>query len=130
MALSPRQLALYVNTVDIWRPSVTVNAVDGTPGARAWTKIASAVQCYFEFTPSQFAEAGGILVEEDNIFTLDVVHFEASTDVKAADVLKITAGPGSVGFWVLWGNAEYKARLANKLSIRGKKLEKAPTGVS
>lgn len=130
MALSSRQLSLYQHTVNIWRETESFGA-DGKPGAMAWTQQTTNTACYCDFGESQMVpEAGVLLVESDNQFSIDTFHFEQSVDLRAGDILKMTSAPESGKFWTVRGNDQPKTRRANKLSVKASRTPSAPNGVT
>lgn len=130
MALSPRQLALYVHAVNIWR-GTEVRAADGKPTSISWVQQTTATPCYCDFGRSfQDLAAQLILAESDNQFTIDVFAFEAAIDVRLGDELKMTTGPEAGKFWKVRGHDQPKTRRANKLSVLCTRLPKPSAGVS
>ncbi len=94
-------------------------------------KVAKVVFCYCDFNKSFQAPDGGLgLVESDNQFTIDTFHMEASMDVQAGDVIRMTAGPEAGKFWAVRGNPTIKSLMANKLSVLGSRDPNPPNGVS
>jgi hypothetical protein len=127
--LTPRQATLYRHSIDIFR-FAEPPAAAGKPQPKSWTKIASGVPAYLEYTESDFGlNAGMLLSEQDMIFTLDVLHTTADVDMRVGDVFKVVAGP-RVGFWRVRGNEKPKTRRANKQSFRSAIMEAPPLGVS
>lgn len=128
--LSPRQAVFYIHRLDIWRWQEPA-AVVGKPQAKTWTKIASDVPAYLEYTESDFGlnASSGILTEQDMIFTLDVLHVAASVDMRVGDVFKVTSG-ARTGYWRVRGNEKPKTWRANKQSFRSAVMEAPPLGVS
>lgn len=131
MALGYRQRRLYVDAVTIWRETVTYDAA-GKLSARTWAVIATAVPCLFRTGLSVKGPNGEIILDEsDNLFTYDEVHFEDGTDLRTGDVLKKTGGTYDVGaFWGVRGDETVRNILANKLTVRARRLPVPPAGVS
>jgi hypothetical protein len=70
-----------------------------------------------------------VLDEEDNMFTLDIVHFASGTDVNVGDVLLQTTGPDAMEYWEVRGDVKNRTQFAGKLSIRAARLPVAPEWV-
>ena len=81
MALSRRQELRYVSNVTVYRKT------EGF-GNENYHKVAEHVRCGIGAT-SNYDEPKPLtgLVKEDSVQTSDVIHFEASQDVKAEDVI-------------------------------------------
>lgn len=102
----------------------------GKPQPKGWSQIASDVPAYLEYTESDFGlNAGMLLSEQDMIFTLDVLHVDASVDMRVGDVFKVTSG-ARTGYWRVRGNEKPKTWRANKQSFRSAVMEAPPLGVS
>lgn len=130
MSLSARQAALYGHTVNIWR-YVETFAADGKPGAWTWTQQTTNTACYCDFGESQMEpEAGVLVVESDNQFSVDEFHFDQVVDVRTGDLLKMTSAPESGKFWTVRGNDQPKTRRANKIKVKATRTPSAPNGVS
>lgn len=128
MALSPTQLDLYTDTVTIYRATEN-RAGSGKPGALTWTAEASAVPCYIQTGESVKAPIIFINSEQDNLFTYDIFHFEASVDIQAGDILKVTGGAQAGDYYHVRGDQKIRSRLANKLSVRCSREPDPPHGV-
>ena len=143
-ALKDFQTMHREGSIDLIDAVVVVHGSDGKvrfhetadPGGKTWAKVGTGVPVYFESTPSNTALQGLFaLSEEDMIFTLDILHMEASTDIQTGDVIQqLPAAAGSAAYaaniwWAIRGNPRPKILRANKLSIIGARLEKPPVGV-
>lgn len=129
MALTSRQERLYTDQVTIYR--FTENLTSGVPGAYTWTAIGTAVYCYLQTGQSVKSAAGGfVLDEQDNLFSLDIGHFEADEDLQTGDVIYVTAGPETGRYFNVRGDNQIRNRHANKLSIRMSRLDAAPEGIA
>lgn len=102
---------------DIWREAETLNA-DGTRAAPTWSRIATAVPCRFQTGESVKAPQGFIRTEEDNLFTLDLIHFNSDVSVGEGDVLVQTTGDEPGNYWTVRGDPQIRNLLAGKLSVR------------
>jgi hypothetical protein len=129
-----RQQRVMKERCTIWRHSETFSAA-GKPTA-SFSLLTTGVPCHVNPKPSQFelqaAAEAGLLVEGDNIFTLDKIQFETSTDVRPGDVLKMTTADGLLvgGFWRIRGDLQPRTWAAAKQVFIAARLEKAPNGVS
>lgn len=130
MALTWRQLRLYVHRVTVWRATEPVDATTGKPGATTWAVTSTAVPCYLELRQSLHAPADFLLAESENMDTTDLCHMEYTVSVDSGDVLKVTTGPETGSFYRVRGNPKIKSLFANKLSIQVTRMEAAPSGVS
>lgn len=128
--LSDSQTDLYTDTVNIWRATPVIDATTGKGGAATWALVASAVPCYLQTGVSQQLVASFIRIEADNMDTFDVLHCEASVDLLAGDVLKITAGEETGEWRRVEGEPKVRSRLANKQTVLCARNFQPPTGVS
>lgn len=121
MALTPRQEALYIYTVDIWRQDETVDA-DFQP----YVLASSGVKCYFESTPEADLVSPVGRNKQVNILTMDLYHFELAEVIKDTDYIQMTGGPGGdlVGnWWAVQGGTRTHGYRANKQVVYAKQSE-------
>ncbi len=140
MALTPRQRILYDHLCDQWRATLTKDA-DGRITGKAWTKIASAVPCYFMFRQSTEAPSAAGGLESDNLWSRDEIHTDGTLDIDADDVLKNLTldsdGSQSAAYgryWVVSGQPQAVSnqgrRRARMKIVQAVQIEVPPTGVS
>lgn len=131
--LEPRQDRFFIATVAVWRQAEN-RAPDGKPLPRDWTQINSGVRCKIEPAPSNFELITKFgLTEADMIFTLQKFRFHEDEDVKAGDVLKMTAGkPRDLidSFLEVRGNPQFLSMFALERIVIGAVMEAPPVGVS
>lgn len=129
-ALSARQRQFYYCRVAVWRPSNTVSAL-GKPVDPTYSILYDYLPCYLRQGESNFAPAGGLLVENDNLFTLDEFHHHSSADLKTADVLQLLVGPtNEVGRWfMVRGDQKISDWRAHKAVVGAAKLPHKPGGI-
>lgn len=132
-----RQLALYEDTCDIWKPNaITFTGANGEPNDTSYTKVATSQKCFF-FTKTEVASPESIgRMGQDIIFTLDWVKFPSATEVDDTYILKVTTAdhPLINTFWRVEGEAQRRPSRARRKAdfalVYTKKLPQAPSGVS
>ena len=135
MALTPRQLILYAYRANLYRPlpiaaypdadSAVDNAADsGWVAVPAYTDV----PCYFKFTPEVDLPSAEGLNKEANIFTLDVILFDAAQEIAGQWLVQLTAPQilGSTGgFWYVQDNPQTTPslghRAVNQTQVFGKR---------
>lgn len=125
----PPAALLYPHRCTIYRKTESLSATTGE--FEGWTGVtaSSDVTCYFQTGESVKAPEGFVLDEQDNLFTLDIVHFPSGTDVRTGDILKQTTGPDSNELWEVRGDAKNRTQFASKLTIRAARVPVAPSWV-
>lgn len=99
MSLSPRQLALYVHKVDIWRESALEPGADAT----VFTKVNAAVPCLFGSAPSWEEPISDGLDDAQKLPLLESVAIAQGIAVLVGDRFQIVAAPNGsadVGKWL------------------------------
>ena len=135
MALTPRQLTLYTYRANLYRPSPIAaypdadSAVDNAADS-GWlsTPAYTNVPCYFKFTPEVDLPSAEGLNKEANIFTLDVILFDAAQEIEGQWLVQLTAPQilGSTGgFWYVQDNPRTTPslgrRAVNQTQVFGKR---------
>lgn len=128
MALSARQTRLYTDTATVYRATEN-RAGTGKPGTKTWAAVHTALPCYLQTGESVKAPVIFINSEQDNLFTYDILHVEAGKDIRANDIVKITAGAQSGDYYHVRGDDKIRSRRANKLSLRVSREPTPPAGV-
>ena len=124
MALTPRQLILYTYRASLFRPSAITtypdadSAIDNAKDA-SWVTVPAYtnVPCYFKFTPEVDLPATEGLNKEANIFTLDVILFDAAQEIEGQWLVQLTAPQilGTTGgFWYIQDNPRTTPILGNR----------------
>lgn len=135
---TPRQIAIYEDTCDIWKPDTLafVSNLTGEPVDTTYTRIAQGQPCYY-FTKTETAAPEVVgRYPADIIFTLDICKFPSGVDIDDVYVLKLTTTdhPLINTFWRVIGEAQRRmARQGRKpdfAQVYLKRLAKAPPGVS
>jgi len=128
MALTARQVKVYVHTVDVYRP-LAFNQLanhDVEELTIPATATYSAVKCYRETKP-EFGSAQPIgRTDKDILFTIDVFHFDVAEDIRANDVFKFTTvGHPDINQWFeCVGDTMVKNWRANKHTVVCKRILK------
>lgn len=128
MTLSFRQQKLYTDQVTVYRRTENRSGA-GKPQAHTWTAAATAVPCYIQTGESVKAPVVFISSEQDNLFTYDILHFEATADIRTGDILKVTAGVQAGDYFHVRGDEKRRSRHANKRSYRCSREPTPPAGV-
>ena len=102
---------------DVWRAPED-NEDDGTRSVPVWGRVATSVRCRFQTGESVKSAHAGIVGEDDNLFTLDLIHFEVTADLQNGDVLRQTTGPDAGDYWIVRGDLKKQNVLLPKLSVR------------
>lgn len=118
----------YPHRCTIWRKNEALDA-QGRP-TYTWAAASTGVLCRFQTGESVKAPEGFVYDEQDNLFTLDLIHMPSSTSVRTGDVLKQTTGPDSGNFWEVRGDPQKRTQFADKLTVRASREPVAPDGVS
>lgn len=128
--LNARQRAFYYCRAAVWRPSNTVTAL-GKPVDPTFSIVYDYMPCYLKQGESNFAPSGGLLVENDNMFTLDELHHNSAYDLKTADVVQLLEGPtNEIDRWfVVRGDQKISDWRARKAFVMLAKLPHKPGGV-
>ena len=135
MALTPRQLILYTYRASLFRPAPIAaypdadSAVDNAADS-GWLSTPAYVNvpCYFKFTPEVDLPSAEGLNKEANIFTLDVILFDAAQEIEGQWLVQLTAPQilGSTGgFWYVQDNPRTTPNLGrravNQTQVFGKR---------
>lgn len=128
-ALSARQRQFYYCRVAVWRETSSISNV-GKPSS-SWALVYDYLQCYLKQGESQFQPISGLLVESDNLFTLDELHHHSSFVVQIADAVQLLVGPtNDVGRWfMVRGNQKISDWRAHKAFVLLSKLPHKPGGI-
>lgn len=133
-----RQILLYQDTCDIWKPNALsfVNVNTGEPAEKVYARIAQGQKCYF-YTKTETAEREVVgRYPADIIYTLDICKFPSAVDIDDTYVLKLTTTghPLLNTFWIVIGDAQRRMsrtrRKPDFAQVYLKKLPVAPPGVS
>lgn len=119
---------LYPHRCSIYRPSVTI-AGSGKVGSPTLGSTQTGVPCYFQTGESTKSPEGFVLGEQDNLFTLDLIHFADTADIQTGDVIKQTTGPQAGEFWESRGDEKIRSQFAQKLTIRATRKPTKPAWV-
>lgn len=133
-----RQIALYEDTCDIWKPDalsfVSVNT--GEPSDTTYSRIAQSQPCYY-FTKTETAAPEVIgRYPSDIIYTLDILKLPAGVDIDDTYIVKLTTtGHDLINtFWIVIGEAQRRINRTRRhpafAQVYLKRLPKAPPGVS
>lgn len=112
MALSPEQTALYVHTADVWRLGP---GASGQP--KAWSKVFSAIPCYFQTGLRGRAPSDWGLTQMDGREALDTLHCEASHLLQPGDYVQQLTGPFAGRWYAARVHPLVAALWANKASV-------------
>lgn len=124
------QVILHTQECNIWQMNAPSLAVDGEPSDKTYTLQTTGQKCRFYTRPSVSAPQIFGRMEEDNIFTLDMVRFPAGVIVDDGYVLKFTsAGDIQNSFWEVMGEATSRSLLQFR-QVYVRRLPAAPYGVS
>lgn len=125
----PPAALLYPHACTIYRKTENLNVITGVFEDFDGAVLASAVACYFQTGESVKGPNEFITDEEDNLFTLDIIHFADTVDVSTGDVLKQTTGPDAGRYYEVRGDAKMRTQFAQKLTVRGSRIPAAPDWV-
>lgn len=127
--LNARQRAFYYCRAAVWRETVTISNV-GKPSS-SWALVYDYLHCYLKQGESQFQPVSGLLVESDNLFTLDELHHNSTYDIQIADVVQLLEGPtNEIDRWfVVRGNQKISDWRANKAFVLMSKAPHKPGGI-
>ena len=128
MALNARQLKLYIDTVDIYRP-ISFNMLEfgdieelTIPTTPTYTDV----ECYRE-TKQEFGAPQPIgRSDKDILFTIDEFHFDVTQDLRTNDVLYFTTAghPDYQQWFQVTGDTRVKTWRAEKHSVVVKRITK------
>lgn len=129
--LVSRQLALYRQRINVYRPADAAKAADGKYQGLTWSFLHYALCCYIQSAQSSFGlMASALFAEGDNLFTLDQLHVAYSVDLKPGDHFQVIYGKGLGSWYVVRGNPQESDFHANKQMLRVAKIESAPVGLA
>ena len=136
MALTLRQRKLYIYRASLYRPVEIAAYPDGAGGASdraadaTWNPRPAYVNvpCYFKFTPEVDLPSAEGLNKEANIFTLDVILFDAAQEISGQWLVELTAPQilgVTGGYWYVQDNPRTTAALGrrsvNQTQVFGKR---------
>ena len=139
--LNPRQRAFFKHKCNIYSVATAINSATGRPGDETYTLVASAIPCYYEYTPnvSDPTEAIG-RIKRATIFTTDTIHMPSGVTVMDAwltkNVTLLSNGRRSPSYGEvhqIMGAPNEKPddgnRHPNSVSVMAMTLEKPPSGM-
>ena len=126
--LLPPAADLYPHRCSIYRSVETLDAT-GKPGAPGLAYVASDVLCYFQTGESVKTNAGFVLSEQDNLFTLDILRFPDTVTVTQGDVIKQTTGPEAGVYWLCRGDDKIRSQFGQYLLVRATRIPRKPEWV-
>ncbi|HKU51597.1 MAG TPA: hypothetical protein VJQ25_03950 [Nitrospira sp.] len=131
MSLNTRQTKLYTDTVDLYAPntiSIGTNRKTTEPGYPS-TPTHSSVACYRESKKEALKASPIGRTDTDNIFTIDVFHFDASQAIGANWFIQVkTSGDPDENIWFkVQGDPQIVNFRANKLKINAVRSLTRPT---
>jgi hypothetical protein len=140
MALTPRQVLAYKDTVDLYSLAQTTSLTTGLRTAKTYALVASAVPCLFKIRQSVEAPSPMGRVESDNMFSLDEIHFDHAQAIDSDWVIvnKSLAADGSQSqnygrYWICRGQPasipSHGGRRANVRIVQAVQVKKPPAGV-
>jgi hypothetical protein len=120
--LSPRQTALYIHTVDIYKPKelAFTTARDISSLTYPLTPTSAAVKCYRNTKPEVTQDSLiGRIHAAGTFVSLCEVSFESTVDINTNYVFKFTtdAHPDENEWFMVLGNPKIKNYKANKLTV-------------
>lgn len=127
--LSARQRAFYYCRAVVWRETSSISNV-GKPST-TWSIVYDYLQCYLKQGESQFQPNSGLLVESDNLFTLDELHHHSSFDIQVGDAVQLLVGPTNelLRWSMCRGNQKISEWRADKAFVLMSKLPHKPGGI-
>jgi hypothetical protein len=129
--LMPRQLRLYRQRINVYRPADAAKAADGKYQGLTWTFLHYAACVYIQSAQSSYGlMANTVWAEGDNLFTLDQLSTRYGLDLRAGDHFQVIYGKGLGSWYVIRGNPQESDMHANKQLLRCAKLESAPMGLA
>jgi hypothetical protein len=128
--LSPRQLRFYTCECTVWRPFTSISAT-GAPDPDYWLPQVTALRFKIGPRPSQYELQQFLILEGDNVFTLDVVRFALGVEVRPHDILQVTAGPAALapGWWRIRGDMQPLTMFAGEQKFIAARLSAPPAGI-
>jgi hypothetical protein len=126
-ALPPATL-LYPHRCTIYRSQENL-AASGKSLPDTLLSTTANVECYFQTGESVKGPNGFVLGEQDNLFTLDILHFPDTVDVQVGDVITQTTGPETGRYWLARGDDQVRSQFAQKLRVRASRLGSPPDWV-
>lgn len=122
----PPAAQLYPHRCTIYRPQENLDPDSGEALPDTLGSTTANVQCYFQTGESVKGPNGFVLGEQDNLFTLDLLHFPDTVDIQVGDVLLQTTGPETGRYWQARGDDQVRSQFAQKLRVRASRQPAKP----
>jgi hypothetical protein len=116
MALNSRQQRLYQHRVDLYAPIHPPVQLHKDVPDIAYRLAAADVPCYMFTQPETDVTSVAGRVQQDNLFTLDKIHFESDTPIEDTWMIQLqTAGhPDKGKWWIAEGNPQPKVSFGKR----------------
>lgn len=127
--LLPPAATLYPHRCTIYRQAA-LTATAGVPAAEALDTTTEEQECYFQTGESVLEPAPFAHLEQDNMFTLDLIRYPSGEAPLAGNILLQTTGPDEGAYWEVRGNEKKRSQFGQYETVRASRIPEPPAWVT